>query len=99
MRGVTLSRPRWVGASLALMVMGPMLWVLSSLIVRLVYDERVPILSERLFRSRDIYDVNFYLELTAPGRLALAGGIFGVGLLIGLRAIRDGSGTAGLQGR
>ena len=96
---MTLSRPRWVGASLALMVMGPMLWVLSSLIVRLVYDERVPILSERLFRSRDIYDVNFYLELTARGRLALAGWIFGVGLLIGLRAIRDGSGTAGLLGR
>ena len=99
MRGVTLSRPRWVGTSLALMVMGPMLWVLSSCIVRLVYDERVPFLSERLFRSRDIYDINFYLELTAPGRLALAGGIFGVGLLIGLRALRDDPGPAGILGR
>lgn len=59
----------------------------SSWLVRLVYDERVPFLSERMFRSRDVYDVEFYLRLTAPARLALTAGIVGLAVLIGLRAL------------
>lgn len=79
--------------------MGSMLWLLSSWIVRLIYEERVPFLSEYLFRLRDIYGINSHLELTEPTLFAVAVGIVGVGLLIGLRALSDNPGPAGRLGR
>lgn len=92
-------RRGWVATSLALVAMGPILWMLSPWLVRLVYDERVPFMSERMFRSRDVYDLDFYLELTATARLAFTACLLGLGLLMGLRALRDAPGLSGRLGR
>ena len=73
--------------------------MLSSWFVRLIYEERVSFISERLFRSRDIHDLDVYLGLTATARFAFAAGVFSLGLLIGLWALRDAPGLAGRLAR
>lgn len=73
------------GLAIILIAATPIVWVLSSWGVRLVYDERIPVLSDRLFRSRDVFDVDVYLELTATYRFGLAGSVLGIGSLLLLR--------------
>ncbi len=70
------------GLAVILIAASPIVWASSTWGVRLLYDERIPILSGRLFRSRDVFDVDFYLELTATYRWGLAWGILGIGLFL-----------------
>lgn len=91
MQGIDASAPRRVELSTALLavgvILGPILWFVSSWAVHLVYDERLPLLSSRLFRSRETFDVDFYLSLTYVYRLGLAVSPPLLGLLVGVGGV------------
>lgn len=71
-----------------ILALASMWWFLEA-VVRLLYLQRIPVLSERVMRARQEYDLDFYLEATFAGRFLLTVGFVALGLVLAMAEVAE----------